>query len=402
MRYAIDIELDSYIGQPYWPEMDQLVTIQKVSGMNRARTTANANASLQQELEKRGMTLADYEALERQAHRPFYMETVANGDRPHIVIARGQVSGMLVAATDMIRAAGRPCPPDQVRTMIRATPWVTDRYEADGLWERYVVVSSGTGAKLSNQRGMRRNEYIGRNPIDDTGTVAHARGAIELRPRHGQAGGGREAAGLGRPERRHRGEPEDGLRALQAAPLRAGRGMTEPAMSHLERAAGSVTLVKELDNTKSSVRLATVCLLQDLALSAASIADSLECLADLRHDIAQALRARSPEPTDLAASPSPTPTPPQPQASEAVAAIAAVDRLLAGEARWSAGGAVTPDALRRLPGASAWALGHWRMSDYVQVPAPPARCPATDRRKCCVLSSLDPLCPHALRLLNAE
>lgn len=182
MRYSLDIELDSYIGQPYWPAMDRLVTIQKESGMNRARTTANRNASLQQYLENHKMTLAEYQALEEEANRPFYLETAINGDRPHIVIPKIQVSGMLVAATSMIRPAGRPCPPEQVRTMLRATPWTTDCVEVAGTWERYVVVSSGTGAKLSNQRGMRRNQYIGRNPIEDTGTVAHAHGAIELDP----------------------------------------------------------------------------------------------------------------------------------------------------------------------------------------------------------------------------
>ncbi len=182
MRYALSIELDSYIGQPYWPEMDRLVTVVKESGMNRARSTANRNAALQQYLEQHAMTLADYQELERLATRPFHLEAVSNGDAPHIVVPKIQVNGMLVAATDMVRAASKPCPPDQVRTMIRATPWVTDRTAPDGTWERYAVVSSGTGAKLSNQRGLRRNQYIGRNPIEDTGYGAHATGAIEVDP----------------------------------------------------------------------------------------------------------------------------------------------------------------------------------------------------------------------------
>jgi len=196
MRYALALELDSYIGQPYWKEMDLLVTIQKVSGMNRSRTEANRNASLQQELEKRNatgakrvgdepaMTLAQYEALEVMAHRPFYLEAVSNGHAPRIMVPKIQVDGMLVAATDMVRSAGKPCPPDQVRTMLRATPWTTDRTAPDGLWERYVVVSSGTGAKLSNQRGMRRNEYIGRNPIEQVAgqTAVLATGYVELDP----------------------------------------------------------------------------------------------------------------------------------------------------------------------------------------------------------------------------
>jgi hypothetical protein len=182
MKYALNIELDSYIGQPYWPEMDRLVTIVKESGMNRARSSANRRAALQQYLEQHGMTLADYEALDLLANRPFHLEAVSNGSAPHIIVPKIQVNGMLVAATDMVRSASKPCPPDQVRTMIRATPWVTDRTAPDGLWERYAVVSSGTGAKLSNQRGFRRNHYIGRNPIEDTGMVATATGSLELDP----------------------------------------------------------------------------------------------------------------------------------------------------------------------------------------------------------------------------
>ena len=49
MRYALEIEIDSYIGQPYWPEMDRLVTIVKESGMNRARSSANRRAALRME-----------------------------------------------------------------------------------------------------------------------------------------------------------------------------------------------------------------------------------------------------------------------------------------------------------------------------------------------------------------
>jgi hypothetical protein len=32
--------------------------------------------------------------------------------------------------------------------------------KADGVFERFVTVTSGTGAKLSNQRALRSNEYI--------------------------------------------------------------------------------------------------------------------------------------------------------------------------------------------------------------------------------------------------
>jgi hypothetical protein len=40
------------------------------------------------------------------------------------------------------------------------TPWKTGKLKADGVWERFVNVTGGTGQKLSNQRGFRRSFYI--------------------------------------------------------------------------------------------------------------------------------------------------------------------------------------------------------------------------------------------------
>jgi hypothetical protein len=56
------------------------------------------------------------------------------------------------------------------------------RVEDASLWERFAVVSSGTGAKLSNQRGLRRSLFIGAEPPDDclpTGPV-NAHGTIGI------------------------------------------------------------------------------------------------------------------------------------------------------------------------------------------------------------------------------
>ena len=59
-----------------------------------------------------------------------------------------------------ITAASRPCEPSQVRSRFIVTPWQTDKQAKDGIWERFATVSAGTGQKLSNQRGLRRSEYI--------------------------------------------------------------------------------------------------------------------------------------------------------------------------------------------------------------------------------------------------
>jgi hypothetical protein len=164
------VHLVSYIGHPYWPEMAQLVDITKQSGMNRARSSANVRKALEEYLQAQGMTLADYERIKAAAELPFY---TVDGPGTAIIVPELHVTSMLVQTCDTIRSAGRPCPPDQVRSVMRCAPWVTKHTAPDGVWERFAVVSSGTGAKLSNQRGFRTNPYI---------ENAKAAGAIELLP----------------------------------------------------------------------------------------------------------------------------------------------------------------------------------------------------------------------------
>jgi hypothetical protein len=55
-----------------------------------------------------------------------------------------------------------------VRVALGIHEWRTDaRVSEASLWERFAVVSAGTGAKLSNQRGLRRSLFIGAEPPDD-------------------------------------------------------------------------------------------------------------------------------------------------------------------------------------------------------------------------------------------
>jgi hypothetical protein len=111
------------------------------------------------------MTRADYDELERLAARPFYMHD------GRIIVPELHVMSMIVATCDRIGSRARPCAPDVARTVIAASPWHTGRQEADGSWERFAVVSSGTGAKLSNQRALRADAYIKNADADGTITV---------------------------------------------------------------------------------------------------------------------------------------------------------------------------------------------------------------------------------------
>ena len=179
-QYTVRVLLDNYIAHPMWPEQGKLINITKESGMSRARSDANRAKALEEYLKRKDMTMADFHELERLAARPFY--TAEDGE---IIVPKLHVISMIVATCDTMRAAGRPLPPDQVRAAIRVSDWSTGRHKADGTYDRFAVVTAGTGARLSNQRALRSNEYIGTSP-DDIDNAAEpgvtCTGSIYMKP----------------------------------------------------------------------------------------------------------------------------------------------------------------------------------------------------------------------------
>ncbi len=153
--YFSDEEGEGYIADPMTVDIHDYINITKESGMNRARSTANKKAALEEHLKKIGMTLEEFEALEKRTHIAF-----AYNDEGKIIIPRNNVQAFMVATTSELRAASKPCKEDQVRARIRMSSWVTEKEQEDGVFERFAVVTSGTGAVLSNQRALRRNKLI--------------------------------------------------------------------------------------------------------------------------------------------------------------------------------------------------------------------------------------------------
>ena len=143
-----------YVGHPYWPEMFEVIEITKKSGMNRAKSDANRRKALEEYLRANDMTLAEFERIEEASKRPFHMR---DGE---IIIPRDSVMAFLVACNSQARAAFRACPPEQVWSRIVATDLRTGKTAPDGIWRRFATVNMGTGAKASNQRGLRENSYI--------------------------------------------------------------------------------------------------------------------------------------------------------------------------------------------------------------------------------------------------
>lgn len=170
MAYKIAVNLAKYIANPYWPEREKLINIAKDSGLSHKRTPETRRKALDSYLAAQGMSLDDYEELQRLASRPFYTHD------GRIIVPELHVMSMIVATCDTIGSRDRPCAPELARTLIRPSLWQTGKTAADGTWERYAVVSSGTGAKLSNQRALRSDPFI--EDADATGTIGFDQAAI--------------------------------------------------------------------------------------------------------------------------------------------------------------------------------------------------------------------------------
>ena len=175
------VTIESYIAHPYWEQQEQVINIIKESGTARARSAMNRDNALTAYLEKLKMTREDFEELKRLAARPFHTDVEG-----YIIIPKRSVDGMLTQAADTARAALRAVRAEQVRTSLRATSWLTNtRPEEAKVWKRFVVVTGGGGMKLSNQRALRENLYVGEKPPDDQcepGPAVEATGSVEIDP----------------------------------------------------------------------------------------------------------------------------------------------------------------------------------------------------------------------------
>lgn len=141
-----------YIEHPYWPEMYQRIEIDKKSGVNRARTESNRRKALEAYLIEENMTLDDYKKLCDLAARPFH-----KNEQGSIYIPEEKVIAALVNANAVAPSKMRV---QNLRVAVRCSDFITSKTEPDGVWKRFAVVNMGSGAKASNQRGLRENAYI--------------------------------------------------------------------------------------------------------------------------------------------------------------------------------------------------------------------------------------------------
>ena len=155
---------EGFICDPYWPEREELINIQKNSGMNRARSEQKRDDNLKEYLKRNGYSLEQYAELEKLCRRQFYTSTAGQ-----IIISSHQLYGCLIEASRNISASQRPCDPNNLRHVLRVSDLLTTKEKADGTYKRLVMPKSGTGQPLSNQRTLRMNDYIA--DFEATGTI---------------------------------------------------------------------------------------------------------------------------------------------------------------------------------------------------------------------------------------
>ena len=162
----LEVKFDSYLAHPYWPERERVITIQKVSGMNRQKSDDKRQAALMTQCDREGISLVEYRELEKLAARPWYR--VDNDDpTTEIVIPRHQVAGCLVEtvgkSTKNLRG---PFTKDSFRHQVQLTDLSTGKMQCDGLFDRYVRLET------SNMRSRQVNEVINDFVASGTLTIA--------------------------------------------------------------------------------------------------------------------------------------------------------------------------------------------------------------------------------------
>jgi len=151
IKVALHFNGRGYIADPFWPEMSQLIQIEKKSGFNRLKNEDKRRKSLMAYLEKIGMTEADYAALKAQVARRFH--TDGNG---RIVIPEDKFLAFLRSTVHEAPSSVRAIDKDQINNSIMLVGgflW-TEKTEANGIFSRFVK------GQDSNERRRQEDAYI--------------------------------------------------------------------------------------------------------------------------------------------------------------------------------------------------------------------------------------------------
>lgn len=156
VEIAISFGEMGYAGLPYWPELATLIDIGKE--IHPKLKGAKKQQALEAELNKRGLTQADYDRLTIRSQRKFYTENDSDDGSGEIVIPRHVLAGMMVQT---VKRAPKNAVPQinigliHVAFQLQDAKLRTGKTKADAkLFQRFVKNEG------SNQRRWDETPYI--------------------------------------------------------------------------------------------------------------------------------------------------------------------------------------------------------------------------------------------------
>jgi len=162
IKIEVTIQMANYIGHPYWPERETIISIQKDSGMSRQKSDEKRALALRSQLKKVGLTEDESQNLVRLANRQWYRVDPLD-EATVIIIPRHHIAGACVQTIGVSPKALRGSfDKDNFRSQVQISDFVTNRTKSDGIFDRYVK-------REGVMRGHEKNDFI--EDFTATGTL---------------------------------------------------------------------------------------------------------------------------------------------------------------------------------------------------------------------------------------
>lgn len=156
----LQLNIKSYIAEPYWPELCQRIEVDTKSRIHRIRNEEKRQASLESYLERIGQSMEWYKALHEKEKEKFYKNSAG-----FIIIPEHQMRGCLLEGirsnTRLWKKKGLTV--NNFRVDVEVSDFTTTKTEKDGVYDRYI------NNLETNMRRRTLSEFI--HNFTATGTV---------------------------------------------------------------------------------------------------------------------------------------------------------------------------------------------------------------------------------------
>lgn len=155
MAYAtvkVGLTFNRFIMDPMTPDKQQVINVEKRSGVNRLKNEDKRAQAIRSQLKKEGISEREWEELKKRvAERQWFYNPDGFIYIPAYRMSAAFVEGLSNAPKSM---AG-PYTKDNFRSMVLVSDFVTDQKEPTGVFARFV-------RRESNMRDYQSHEFLGR------------------------------------------------------------------------------------------------------------------------------------------------------------------------------------------------------------------------------------------------